>query len=134
MPPNASSGMGQLQAELDATKTLRYSSLFGSVKAGLRVADPNPALINPQRLVQFGAGCGVLQRHSFARADVLHRAKGGQSGLMKTTQNKFLFAGVVVDVAHGKDAWRAGGKSGGIDAELFALQGQAPLGYWPEFG
>ena len=130
--------MGQLQAELDATKTLRYtlrySSLFGSVKAGLRVADPNPALINPQRLVQFGAGCGVLQRHSFTGADVLHGAKGGQSSLMKTTQNKFLFAGVLVDVPHSKDAWSAGGKSGGIDAELFALHGQAPLRYRPEFG
>ena len=57
--------------------------------------------------MQFGAGRGVLQRNGFTWADVSHGAKGCQSGLVKTTQNKFLFARVVVDVAHGKDARRA---------------------------
>jgi hypothetical protein len=62
------------------------------------------------------------------------RAKGGQGGFVKATQDEFLFAGVGVDVAHSKDAGHIGGKCFGVDHQLLAFHGQAPVGDGAEFG
>ena len=53
---------------------------------------------------------------------------------MKATQDEFLFAGVGVDVADGKDAGHIGGKGFGVDHQLLALHGQAPVGNGAELG
>ena len=77
------------------------------------------------RVLQEGFSCGVHDGRC---------AEGGEGGFMKATQDEFLFAGVGVDVAHGKDAWYIGGKVFGIDQQLLALYRQAPVGNRAEFG
>jgi len=58
--------------------------------------------------MQFGAGRGVLQRLRLARMDELHGCESGQGGLMKAAQNQLFLSRVVVDIAYGKNARRAG--------------------------
>jgi hypothetical protein len=62
------------------------------------------------------------------------RAKGGQCGLVKPTQDEFLFSWIGVDIAYSKYAARLGGIGLGVDRQLLSLQGQTPIADGTELG
>ena len=91
-------------------------------------------LSNAQQAVQLAGGGGVLQRDFALGAQLGGGREGRHRRFVKAAQNEFFLAGVGVDVAHGVDARRAGGKAFGVDHELLARHGQAPVGDGAEFG
>jgi hypothetical protein len=90
--------------------------------------------LDPQRLVQLGAGGRVLQVDGLAREHVRRRAECSQRGFVEAAQDQLLLAGIGVDVAHREDARDAGLELLGVDDDLLALQRQAPVGDRAELG
>ena len=84
--------------------------------------------------MELSGGCCVLQQGLSCGMHDGRRAKGGEGGFVKATQDEFFLAGIGVDVAHRKNAGHIGGVGFGIDHQLFALHGQTPLGDGAEFG
>ena len=84
--------------------------------------------------MQSGRGRGVFQWDFLAGVEVGRCAKGGQGGFVKTTEDEFAFARVVVDVAHRKNAWCAGGKVFRVHVQLFFRHVQAPISQGPQLG
>ena len=63
-------------------------------------------LTDAESLVHYGACGGVLDVNLPVRFDPLLDREGGQRRLMKTTENKFLLARIMIDIADRVDAGR----------------------------
>jgi hypothetical protein len=66
------------------------------------------------------------------RENIGRRAECRQRRFVKARQDQLLLARIGIDIAHREDAGHVGFKLLGIDANLFALDFEAPLGNWPE--